>query len=423
MTDDHDEPREGGSGKDGDEEVDPSDWLSEQFGIDDEQPLPEPKSAFERPSVPGGPPAAPSAFNWGLKPADGASDADPVEPPLLPSVPDGPPRSSTEAPAEPPAPDPFGALIASGVPSSPADPPEPPLPFLPAPVPDQPEQPPTVAMSVEQPATELLNAGDLEAGRPETASTIHSLFGEKQFKDYEDEPLIGAIPFRTEKSADAPTPTPRTPNAPLSRNQKVLLWIAAGAVAILALVVLFLLGTKLPLLLGPSPAVATSQTPRPTPSVVPSAPAVGPVAVGVHKWNTLLGGECIDPFPSVWAETFTVVDCASPHPAQMVFRGTFPAVAPAPGATTAPGTTPAPSGTAAPGVYPGIPALQAQINLLCTAPGVIDLATAGAYSDIQFQAAYPVTEKEWASGYHDYFCFVSRSSGGPIAGSLAHLAG
>jgi hypothetical protein len=409
MTGDTDEPREGDPEDDGKDEIDPSDWLAKQFGTDDEPERPKPKSAFPGPPILSDPLAAPPApgspsFSWGLKPgADTPAASDPPTEPTVPPV--APvPLDSLQAPAEPTAADPLGALIASGVPSAPADPP-----------------PPTVALPVESPATELLDAGDAEVARPEAASTIDSLFGEKQFKDYEDEPLIGAIPSRTVKNADV-TRSPRSPraqSAPLPRNQKILLWIAGGAVAVLALVVLFLVGTKIPDVLGPAPAVAISKTPSPTPSVTPTSPAVGPVAVGEHKWNALLGGECLDPFPSPWAEKFTVVDCAAPHPAQMVFRGTFPDAPPAAGGT------PAPSATPAPGAYPGAPALQAQINLLCTAPGVIDLATAGAYSDIQFQAAYPVTEKEWADGYHDYFCFVSRSSGGPITGSLAtpHPAG
>jgi hypothetical protein len=114
----------------------------------------------------------------------------------------------------------------------------------------------------------------------------------------------------------------------------------------------------------------------------------------------------------VWAETFTVVDCATPHQAQMVHRGTFPATAAAPSTAT-----PAPSST--PSGYPGVPALQAQINLLCTAPGVIDLAVAGGYTDIQFQGAYAADAKEWDAGQHDYFCFVSRSSGQPLTNSVA----
>jgi hypothetical protein len=83
----------------------------------------------------------------------------------------------------------------------------------------------------------------------------------------------------------------------------------------------------------------------------------------------------------------------------MVFRGTFD-------------TTTTPS-------FPGVDKLQAQISLLCTAPGVINLAAAGAYNDAQIQGSFAVTEDQWAQGEHDYFCFVNRKSGQPLTGSIA----
>ena len=68
----------------------------------------------------------------------------------------------------------------------------------------------------------------------------------------------------------------------------------------------------------------------------------------MHAWNTLFGGECIDPFESAWAEEFTVVDCAAPHAAQLVYRGDLPGDAAAP--------------------FPGEAEIASQMNLLCTAP-------------------------------------------------------
>ena len=146
-------------------------------------------------------------------------------------------------------------------------------------------------------------------------------------------------------------------------------------------------------------AISKSATPVPTPTPTPTPSPTGPAAAGVHQWGDLRGGECVDPYSNPFAQKFTVVDCAAPHPAQMVVRGTFPGVATA--------------------VYPGLESLQSQINLLCTAPRVIDLVTAGAYNDIQFQASYAATTDEWTKGQHDYFCFVNRSGGGPITGSVA----
>lgn len=265
---------------------------------------------------------------------------------------------------------------------------------------------------------------------PEPASPLDSLFNDTAFKDYERESAdheFAATAFGAQSAgslgaeaatsvlpiAAAQARSRRVKGAPLRRDQRILIWAAGTMVAVLLLIGLFFAGTRLPALLGPAPAVAISKSPTPTPTPTPTS-VVGPVAVGVHKWSDLRGGECLSPFSTVWAESFTVVDCATPHPAQMVFRGTFPATAQPP--VTA---SPAPTATATLGGYPGLAALQAQINLLCTAPGVINLAAAGAYTDIQFQAAYAATAAEWMSGQHDYFCFVTRSSAQPLTVSVA----
>jgi hypothetical protein len=102
---------------------------------------------------------------------------------------------------------------------------------------------------------------------------------------------------------------------------------------------------------------------------------------------------------SAWEEAFTVVDCAVPHPAQLVGIGTF-----AGDATTA---------------YPGVDALQSQINLLCTASTIIDYAAAGAYTDIVVSASFAADDAEWADGNRNYRCFVNRSSGEPLTASIA----
>ena len=143
------------------------------------------------------------------------------------------------------------------------------------------------------------------------------------------------------------------------------------------------------------PSAKPSVTPTPTPPVEPA----GPQAAGVHAWNTLRGGECLQPYSSPWAEEFTVIDCATAHAAQLVYRGVLnadPAAA-----------------------YPGATTLAAQMNLLCNAPGVIDLNVAGEYPDAQVQGSYPATAEEWGAGDRFYYCFVSRSTGEPVTASLA----
>jgi hypothetical protein len=228
----------------------------------------------------------------------------------------------------------------------------------------------------------------------EPGSALDALFGEEQFREYETGVLDpNERPFAG-RSAQAASGAPLEA-APVSGAQKLLISVAGGLVALLALVALFFVGTRLPALLTPSAAVTPSSTPSATTTTKP----VGPVANGVHPWTALLGGECLDPYTGPWADKFTVVDCAKPHPAQMVFRGTF-------AASTDQG-------------YPGVATLEAQIPLLCAAPGVVNLAAAGAYSDAQVQGSYAVNDQQWAEGEHDYFCFVSRSSGQPLTGSVA----
>jgi hypothetical protein len=127
---------------------------------------------------------------------------------------------------------------------------------------------------------------------------------------------------------------------------------------------------------------------------------LGPVAPGTYHYDELLGGECLDPYQSPWQDEYTVVDCETPHAAQLVTRGTF---------DTDDGAF----------AYPGIEALQAQVSLLCTPSSVVDYSKAKAYTDIQFAASYAPTPDQWVGGDHDYYCYMFRSSGSPITGTIA----
>ena len=196
-------------------------------------------------------------------------------------------------------------------------------------------------------ATELLGSTPVPSGEPDSA--LDALFGETQFREYEGGVLDSdESPF----SARAATAEPGSPDEPparagVSRSQKILLSVVGGLVGVLALVALFFVGTRLPAVFAHrAPVILSSPSASPTPTS--TAKPVGPVANGVHAWTDLLGGECLDPYTSPWAEKFTVVDCAKPHPAQMVFRGTFD-------------TKTDPS-------FPGADKLQSEISLLCAAP-------------------------------------------------------
>lgn len=187
------------------------------------------------------------------------------------------------------------------------------------------------------------------------------------------------------------------------RRPGILIWVAAGLGAVLALIALFVIGTRIPQWFAPEPVAVETPTPAPTPTPTPTPTPVarpdGPVAPGTHAWNELGGGECLADYVDPWQLEFTVVDCAEPHPAQLAYRGTFEAEA-----------------TAA---YPGEEALAAQLPIACGSPTALNLAAAGAYADVQVQASYPVTAEAWDAGERDYYCFVTRASGEPFTGSVA----
>ncbi|MFB2555788.1 hypothetical protein [Herbiconiux liangxiaofengii] len=159
----------------------------------------------------------------------------------------------------------------------------------------------------------------------------------------------------------------------------------------------------------PSPAATPSPVPTTAPAAdtaqqppqLPPAPAA-PAAPGDHAWSDLFGGECLGTYTSPWEERFTVVDCATPHPAQVVTRGLFPEPA---GAT-----------------YPGEAELGARLNTLCTAPSVLNTAAASDVADLRWQGSFPATDADWAAGDRVYYCFFTTASGAPLSGTLVPAA-
>jgi hypothetical protein len=256
------------------------------------------------------------------------------------------------------------------------------MPFQPAP-----------AAPPEQPASFTARLPGLrdDQARPSAATTgIDALFGETAFQEYDS----GLIPPDGLSALVGGRPRAEA-RAPMSRVQKILLGVAAGLGGLLVLVALFGIGTKIEL---PKAEPAAEGTAPPT-AVVAVAPPVGPVAAGEHEWDGLLGTECVDPFSSAWQETYTVVDCNSPHAAQMIHHGIFDDEAFA--------------------AYPGADVLQSRVNLLCTPAAVIDYTAAKQYDDIQFSASYPATDAQWNAGNRSYYCFINRASGDSLESSVA----
>jgi len=386
---------------------DPADWLASQFGA-------EPTPAATPPTPPAArKPAEPepepepnpgTSFNWGLTPGGDAAAA-PFTPPIV-----------TPAAVEPPA-----LITPAELPASPM----PPVPSWDTPtvaspvIRDEPEYlPPTTALPRAEVArqefpgfgvpldpaldgpTELIGAQAVGLPTPEAeglgASPLDDLFGEASFADYDDA-LIPALPPRGSTALAVIDRGSKPPRPPIPTVQKVLMWVAGGLLAALALVGLFLLGTKIAKD-APAPAVAES----PSPSATPSQPGVlplGPVANGDHNWSELLGGECIQPYTDPWQDTYAVVDCGTPHQAQMVHRGLFPDDSTV--------------------VYPGGDELQKRLSLLCTPPTIIDYTAAGGATDIQVSGSFAADEQDWQGGNRTYFCFVSRANGAQFTTSIA----
>ncbi|MEO8529069.1 MAG: hypothetical protein ABI435_08315, partial [Pseudolysinimonas sp.] len=243
--------------------------------------------------------------------------------------------------------------------------------FEPAPQPATPSWEPmaTQAMAIEPEPTQLnpvaeptqaLVRAPLRLPTDESDSALDSLFGDTAFREYQPGPDPNEAPFARRPSKDIVLVAggeggePPPPHG-LGTLQRVLIGVGGGLLAVIALIALFLVGTRLPDLLGPAPAVATP-TPTPTPSM--TALPIGPVEPGTYAWDELAGGECLDPYVDAWQEKYTVVDCADPHAAQMVYRAWFPESLP-----DSPDQT-----------FPGAEALQTEITLLCSAPGIVDLA-------------------------------------------------
>jgi len=237
-------------------------------------------------------------------------------------------------------------------------------------------------------------SGEADADPADPTSGIDTLFGQDRFQEYDAAPPP-APPAAPAVRRSPPRPDHEPPH--MTRGHGILLAVAGALVGLLGVAALFFLGVRLSAVAPTEPTHRHTASASPTP-LVTSLPA-GPVAAGTHRWDALLGGECLASFPGAWAERYTVVDCATPHPAQLVDRGWLP-------------------DPATPG-YPGQAALQAQMSVLCSAPGVIDLAAAAQYSDAQIQASYPATAAQWDAGDHWYYCFVTRSSGEPLTGSVA----
>ncbi|MWV48364.1 hypothetical protein GRS96_03615 [Rathayibacter sp. VKM Ac-2803] len=209
---------------------------------------------------------------------------------------------------------------------------------------------------------------------------------------------------RPPRTAPAASISSLSPERAAGRRRLLIGLIAVGVIIVLAALVALGIavgsagersdGAAAPVSAATDPA---SETPAAEPSAAPTAelPTVGPLPAGTWSWNALLGGECLQPFDSVWAEEFTVVDCTAAHSAEMVDTGQLTDAA-----------------------FPGQEGLAVSVASICQAEGVVDVTGAEAYGDVQVSGAFPVTQEQWDAGERSYYCFVDRAGGGELIGTL-----
>lgn len=244
---------------------------------------------------------------------------------------------------------------------------------------------PTVVAPVQEPTpTGTLDGLDALFGEDKFAEATTAIISAPTAADtirMTREPNVAEQPL-----AQTETSEPKAPRAGIPANA-VTYGIAAG-VSILLAIGGFVLGSTL--------AGGSTATPEPTATADSGATATR--EPGTWAWNQLYGGECIEPFPGAWAESFEVVDCETPHAAQLVAVGDL-----------AEGLG---------GAYPGVDEAAALAETACSAQGVLDLTKAGAYPNMQISTSYAPSQEQWDAGNTSYYCFVSLADASPITGSV-----
>jgi hypothetical protein len=250
--------------------------------------------------------------------------------------------------------------------------------------------PPTEAMDLIDAPVTAAPAAVADPPPTESLDGLASLFSDDKFADATTAVIAAPTAADATRSKRKTVTTPTDPSVPLKQPgtpaKAVTYGIAAGLTVLLGIGG-FVLGTTL----GGGPVA-----PEPTETAESGATATR--EPGTWAWTQLFGGECVDPFPGAWAESFEVVDCAVPHAAQLVSTGDLAASV---------GSS-----------FPGVEEAAALTETACSAQGVLDLTAAGAYPNIQLSVSYAPTQEQWDAGNTAYYCFVSLADATPITGSL-----
>jgi hypothetical protein len=137
--------------------------------------------------------------------------------------------------------------------------------------------------------------------------------------------------------------------------------------------------------------------PQEHPIVFPSLTG-GPQSPGVWAWDALRGGECLARFDNAFAEEFEVVECSTPHSAQLV-RAQL---------VSRDRTED----------FPGEPAMAIVAQDICDVVDAIDTEYAQNFATLVKDVAYPITAEQWQDGQRVVYCFMRSSTNEVFEASL-----
>lgn len=207
------------------------------------------------------------------------------------------------------------------------------------------------------------------------------------------------------RSHDEPA-TAHTPDGLSRRGWIVLVAVTVAVVVVLGGMAAFALGTPSgrAQASGSTTAAETATpatpplNPRPTRLGLPPRQTSTPPAATVPEQPvaTIAAGDCLQTYPSKSAAGYPVVDCASPHLAQLLSKGRLP--------------------QAADTAFPGASSLDTQVGDLCEQHLNWDWVAVW-NEDVQLDLRYPDSTTRWASGDRAYYCFVYTYSRHELTGS------
>lgn len=117
----------------------------------------------------------------------------------------------------------------------------------------------------------------------------------------------------------------------------------------------------------------------------------GPREPGDASWVDLRGGECLRPFETAFAETFSVVECSTPHDAQVLVAQLV--------------------SRDRTEVYPGEAAMALRAREICDVSELVNTEYAAEFENLYIEPSYPVTQDQWDEGQRVVWCFVRSGSG------------